>query len=114
MLPIYDRYPLGGATRLRGYDEDQFRVDRYALARAEVRRFLDDRGAFAFLFWDHALAQTRLAVDGGDRVERTNRDGYGFGVQLAAGVGRVGLTYGVAAGRPPFEGRIHLQLVTGF
>jgi outer membrane protein assembly factor BamA len=114
ILPLYDRYPLGGATRLRGYDEDQFRVDRYALARAEWRRFLDDASTFAFLFWDHAMAQTRVEDGAGGRLEMLDRDGYGAGVQLATGVGRVGLTYGVAAGRPPFEGRIHLRLVTAF
>src|SRR5262249_34695492 len=33
VLPLYERYPLGGTASLRGYDEEQFRVDRYALSR---------------------------------------------------------------------------------
>ena len=113
-LPLYDRYPLGGAQRLRGYDEDQFRVDRYALARLEWRRFLDESGTFAFLFWDQAMTQTRIDDGGNGRIERRNHAGYGLGVQLGTGVGRVGLTYGVASGRPAYEGRIHLRLVTAF
>ncbi|HEY6866269.1 MAG TPA: BamA/TamA family outer membrane protein [Candidatus Eisenbacteria bacterium] len=115
VLPLYERYPLGGATTLRGYDEEQFRVDRYALSRLEWRRFLGAGGQRAFLFWDHAWMATRLAdFDGGSHVESLQRDGVGFGLRLQAAGGLLGLDYGLEPGRPPLEGKIHLQLVTTF
>ena len=115
VLPAYERYPLGGATTLRGYDEEQFRADRYALSRIEWRRFLGAAGQRAFLFWDHAWMATRVAdADGASHVESLQRDGVGFGLRLQAAGGLLGLDYGLEPGRPPLEGKIHLQLVTTF
>lgn len=115
VLPIFERYPLGGATTLRGYDEEAFRVDRYALSRLEWRRYLGAGRERAFLFWDHAWMSTRLALDsGGDQVQTLQRDGVGFGLRLVAGGGVLGVDYGLEPGRPPLEGKIHLRLVTLF
>jgi outer membrane protein assembly factor BamA len=115
VLPIFERYPLGGAKSLRGFDEEAFRVDRYALSRLEWRWFLGPRGQRAFLFWDHASMATRLVVpEGGDRLEVLHRDGLGFGLRLEAAGGLVGVDYGLEPGRPPLEGKIHLQLVSTF
>ena len=115
VLPRFERYALGGAQSLRGFDEGQFRVDRYALSRAEWRWFLGASAARAFLFWDHAWSAAReMSPAGGDRLEVSSRDGLGFGLRLEAAGGLVGLDYGLAAGRPPVEGKIHLQLVTTF
>ncbi len=113
MLALYDRYPLGGAASLRGYDEEAFRVDRYALTRLEWRTFLP-AGQYAFVFWDHASAATRLPTAVGDRLQLLQRDGYGAGLSLAASAGRVGVTYGVASGSGPLEGKLHLQILTPF
>jgi outer membrane protein assembly factor BamA len=115
VLPLFERYPLGGAASLRGQDEEAFRVDRYALSRLEWRWFLGPSGQRAFLFWDHAAMGTRLALDqGGDRLEVVSRDGVGFGLRLETAGGLVGVDYGLEPGRPPLEGKIHLQLVSTF
>jgi translocation and assembly module TamA len=115
ILPYFEKYPLGGAATLRGYDEEQFRVDRYALARIEWGRYLGPGGQWAFLFWDHAWMATRIPVAaGGDAMNYESRDGFGFGLRLAAGGGLAGIDYGLAAGRPPLEGKIHVRLVTQF
>ena len=113
VLAFYDRYVLGGATSLRGYDEEAFRVDRFALTRLEWRAFVPG-GQYAFLFWDHASAATRLATPGGDRLQFLNREGYGAGLSLAASAGRVNVTYGVASGNGPLEGKLHLQVLAPF
>ena len=103
----------GGAKSLRGFDEEAFRVDRYVLSSLEWRWFLGPRGQRAFLFWDHASMATRLVVpEGGDRLEVLHRDGLGFGLRLEAAGGLVGVDYGLEPGRPPLEGKIHLQLVS--
>ncbi|OGF12800.1 MAG: hypothetical protein A2W00_00810 [Candidatus Eisenbacteria bacterium RBG_16_71_46] len=115
LLPDFERYPLGGAATLRGYDEEAFRIDRYALTRLEWSRFLGARGQRGFVFWDHAaMATRRPTVDGGDRFDVLQRDGIGFGLRLEAAGGLVGVDYGLEPGRPPLEGKIHLRLVSTF
>ena len=51
---------------------------------------------------------------GGDRLEVVERDGLGFGLRLETAGGLVGVDYGLEPGRPPLEGKIHLQLVSTF
>ncbi len=115
VLPVFERYPVGGAASLRGYDEEAFRADRFGLSRLEWSRFLGGEGARAFLFWDHAWMATRLELpDGGDRAEVLHRDGYGFGLRLPAAGGAIELDYGLEAGRTPLDGKIHLRLVSAF
>ena len=114
ILPVYERYPVGGAATLRGYDEEQFRVDRFALSRLEWRWFMGG-GQRAFLFWDHAWMGTRVALEnGGDVLATIHRDGIGFGLRLESAGGVVGIDYGLEPGRPPLEGKIHLRLVSTF
>ena len=115
VLPLFERYAVGGAASLRGYDEEAFRVDRFTLSRLEWRWFLGPGGQRAFLFWDHAVMGTRLALpQGGDRLTVLQRDGAGFGLRLETAGGLVGVDYGLEPGRPPLEGKIHLQLVSTF
>jgi hemolysin activation/secretion protein len=115
VLPLFERQPLGGAASLRGYDEEQFRADRYALSRLEWRRFVGASGQRVFLFWDHAWMESRLAdPSGATHLVDLQRDGVGFGMRLDAAGGLLGLDYGLEPGRPPLEGKIHLQLVTTF
>ncbi len=115
VLPLFERYPVGGAASLRGHDEEAFRVDRYALSRLEWRWFLGPGGQRAFVFWDHAEMGTRLALpQGGDRLVLERGDGVGFGLRLETAGGLVGVDYGLEPGRPPLEGKIHLQLVSTF
>jgi outer membrane protein assembly factor BamA len=115
VLQLFERYPLGGAASLRGHDEEAFRADRYALSRLEWRWFLGPGGQRVFLFWDHAAMSTRVALpEGGDRLQVLNRDGLGFGLRLEAAGGLVGVDYGLQPGRPPLEGKVHLQLISTF
>lgn len=113
ILGLYERYALGGAASLRGYNEEAFRVDRYALTRLEWRAYVPG-GQYAFLFWDHATAATRVPTPVGDHVQVLNRDGYGVGLSLAASAGRVGVTYGVASGLGPLSGKLHIQVMAPF
>jgi len=115
ILPLFERYPVGGAASLRGQDEQAFRVDRYALSRFEWRRFLGEGAERVFLFWDHALMDTWLPREtGGVRRETLHRDGIGFGLRLDAAGGTVGVDYGLEPGRAPLDGKIHLRLVSVF
>jgi outer membrane protein assembly factor BamA len=115
ILPLFERYVVGGAASLRGQDEQAFRADRFALSRLEWRRFLGDGGERVFLFWDHAVMATREPLPaGGDRMGTLQRDGIGFGLRLDAAGGTVGVDYGLEPGRAPLDGKIHLRLVSAF
>ena len=115
ILPQYERYPIGGASTLRGYDQDQFWVDHFALTRLEWGRVLGGGGQWAYLFWDHAWMGTRVATaSGGDEMQNLSKDGLGFGLRLAAAASWVGLDYGLEPGRSPLEGKLHLRLISQF
>jgi outer membrane protein assembly factor BamA len=115
VLPQYERTPLGGAKTLRGYDEQQFWVDRYALSRLEWGRYLGEGAQRAYLFWDHAWTRTRdQLADGSQPLTIASHDGIGFGLRVETGGGLIGLDYGLEPGRPPLEGKLHLQLVSQF
>jgi len=115
VLPLFERYPLGGAASLRGFDEEELRVDRFALSRLEWRWFLGESGQRVGVFWDHAWTGTRLPrLPAGDRLEIAHRDGLGFGLRLEAAGGLVGVDYGLQPGRGVLEGKIHLQLISTF
>lgn len=115
VLPLFERYAVGGAASLRGQDEQAFRVDRYALSRLEWRWFLGPGNQRVFLFWDHALMGTRVALPaGGDHMDVLQRDGIGFGLRLDAAGGTVGVDYGLEPGRGPLDGKIHLRLISAF
>jgi outer membrane protein assembly factor BamA len=115
VLPQYERTPLGGAKTLRGYDEQQFWVDRYALSRLEWGRYLGEGAQRAYLFWDHAWTSTRdQLADGRQPLTLASHDGIGFGLRVETGGGLIGLDYGLEPGRPPLEGKLHLQLVSQF
>jgi outer membrane protein assembly factor BamA len=115
VLPLYERYPLGGAASLRGFDEESFRVDRYALGRLEWRWFFGEGAPRAFAFWDHAwMAARETVAEGGDRLETRHADALGVGLRIEAAGGIVGIDYGLEAGRTPLDGKIHLRLVSTF
>jgi outer membrane translocation and assembly module TamA len=38
----------------------------------------------------------------------------GFGLRFDSPAGRIGVDYGLEPGRPPAEGKLHLQLVSSF
>lgn len=115
VLPQYEKTPLGGARTLRGYDEQQFWVDKFALSRLEWGRYLGGGGQRAYLFWDHAWTSTREQLaDGSQPLRVRSRDGIGFGLRVETAGGLIGLDYGLEPGRPPLEGKLHLQLVSQF
>ena len=114
VLPVYERFPLGGASSLRGHDEEAFRVDRYGLTRLEWRWYAGSPRQRVYLFWDHAWAATRRAFDGGERWDTFHADGVGFGLRLETAAGLAGIDYGLEPGRSPLDGKIHLRLVSNF
>lgn len=103
-------FRLGGATTLRGYDEDRFRV-RYAARGFGEVRFLLDRLSYAFVFAEAAYLDQPEAP--GVSSLRGVYPGYGLGAQVATGVGLVLVTYAASPEAGLTAGRVHLGLSFG-
>ncbi len=103
-------FRIGGATSLRGYDEEAFLGRGVGRALAEVRWRLDD-GAFAFVFTDVGYV-VRPDLPGRPGSRRT-RPGYGAGLQLVTGLGPVSVTYALNPDLPASRGKLHLGLSVG-
>lgn len=109
----YDRSDLfrfGGATSLRGYDEEQFLGRIVARALAEYR-FLIDRVSFAYAFLDAGY------VDRPDTPDLTPvrefRPGYGIGIQFRTAIGIVNVSAALNPESGPTDARIHAGLSFG-
>jgi outer membrane protein assembly factor BamA len=102
-------YPLGGYSDLRGFKEEQFLTDRDALATAEYR-FLTGRASRLFVFADGAYRHLDAAGVFAEGFEL----GYGAGFRAATAVGTYGVDFGLAAGRPPLEGKLHVSITQEF
>jgi outer membrane protein assembly factor BamA len=120
VLAPFERTPVGGASTLRGHDEEAFRADRVALSRLEYCWFPGGAGERVSIFWDHARMLTRepvldaLGAVRGDRAVMRAASGVGLGLRLRAAGGLVDLDYGLEPGRGFLDGRIHLRLVSTF
>ncbi|MEF8815668.1 MAG: BamA/TamA family outer membrane protein [Salinibacter sp.] len=110
----YDRsdlFRLGGATSLRGYDEDRFLGNVVARGLVEYRLQLD-RASYAHAFFDLGYA-ARPALDAATGTEGWH-PGYGLGVKLQTALGRISATYALNPEvQSPADGRVHLGLSVG-
>lgn len=108
-IPPTELFYLGGATSLRGYDEDWFSGPRRVYANLEYR-FLVGPDSQIFVFTDLGavtLIETPSVFD-------TLRVGYGFGARLESRAGILRINYGLAAGDSLFRGKIHVNLGAAF
>ncbi len=108
-IPPTELFYLGGATTLRGYDEDWFSGPRRVYANLEYR-FLVGPDSQIFLFTDLGavtLIETPSVFD-------TLRVGYGFGARLESRGGILRINYGLAAGDSLLRGKIHVNLGAAF
>ncbi len=106
-----DLFRLGGATSLRGYDEDRFLGNVVARGLFEYRLQLD-RASYAHAFFDLGYA-ARPALDAARGTEGWH-PGYGLGMKLQTALGRISATYALNPGvQSPADGRVHLGLSVG-
>ena len=108
-IPPTELFYLGGATTLRGYDEDWFSGPRRVYANLEYR-FLVGPDSQIFVFTDLG-AVTMIETPS---VFDTLRVGYGFGARLESRGGILRINYGLAAGDSLFRGKIHVNLGAAF
>lgn len=108
-FPPTELFYLGGATTLRGYDEDWFSGPRRVHANLEYR-FLTGRNSQIFTFVD--LGSVTF-IDRPSVFDKL-RVGYGFGARLESKGGVIQLDYGLAAGDSALRGKIHVKLGASF
>jgi outer membrane protein assembly factor BamA len=114
LSPDYDRsdlFRLGGATSLRGYDEDRFLGNVVARGLVEYRLQLD-RASYAHAFFDLGYV-SRPALEATTATQGWH-PGYGLGVRLQTAIGRISATYALNPEvQSPADGRVHLGLSVG-
>ena len=108
-IPPTELFYLGGATTLRGYDEDWFSGPRRVHANLEYR-FLTGWNSQIFTFVD--LGSVTF-IDRPSVFDKL-RVGYGFGARLESKGGIIQLDYGLAAGDSALRGKIHVKLGAAF
>ncbi len=108
-IPPTELFYLGGATTLRGYDEDWFSGPRRVYANIEYR-YLVGSDSQIFIFTD--LGAVTL-VETPSTFNRL-RVGYGLGARLESKGGILRLNYGLAAGDSVLKGKIHVSLGASF
>jgi outer membrane translocation and assembly module TamA len=106
-----DLFRFGGATSLRGYDEDRFLGRVVGRALIEYR-FLMDRESFAYAFVDVGF------VDRPETPDLTSSEsglhpGYGLGIQFRTAVGLVNVSAALNPESGPTDARIHAGLSFG-
>ena len=109
----YDRSDLfrfGGATSLRGYDEERFLGRIVARLLAEYR-FLIDRSSFAYGFVDLGYVDRPVTPD--LTQTRDFHPGYGIGIQFRTALGLVNVSAALNPDSGPTNARIHAGLSFG-
>lgn len=105
-----DLFRFGGATSLRGYDEEQFRGNVVARGLAEYRYQLDPT-SHAFAFFD--LGYVRRPDTPGAPADTRLAPGYGFGLQYRTPLGLVTASYALNPDDGPTRGKVHVGLSIG-
>ena len=109
VIPPTELFYLGGATTLRGYDEDWFSGPRRVHVNFEYR-FLVGPDSQIFVFTDLGAVTFVETPSVFDRL----RIGYGVGARLESKGGILRINYGLAAGDSPLRGKIHVNLGAAF
>ncbi len=115
IVPFYELFPLGGATSLRGYREEQFRGAHVELLQFEQRYLLGTDGSRLVGFVDIGHISTRgtvLASPG--EPDQFFKLGYGVGIRLGTRLGLVGLDYALGEGDGPLDGKLHVAVDSAF
>lgn len=110
---IYDEGELlriGGATSLRGYDEEAFLGNIVGRLLAEYRVLIGPQ-TFAFGFGD--LGYVEMPDLPGRTARREGHVGYGAGIQIRTGIGLASVTYALNPDLPGSRGKVHVGLNIG-
>ena len=103
-----DLFRIGGATSLRGYDEDRFRGNVVGRMLAEYRVQIDPV-SYAYAFTDLGVVHRPTTPE--RRAGTGWHPGFGVGMQVRTAVGIVTFTYALNPDAlRPSDGKIHIGL----
>jgi outer membrane protein assembly factor BamA len=105
-----DLIRFGGASTLRGYNEQRFLGRLVGRAVVEYRYQLD-RDSYAFLFSDFGFVEVPSTPDA--ESQRGFYPGFGVGMQFRTGVGLVTASYAFNDEEGVTDGRVHFGLSFG-
>lgn len=105
-----DLFRLGGASTLRGYDEDRFRGTTVARGLVEVRSWFEER-SYAAAFFDLGYVDRPALRD--IPAESGWHPGFGVGLRFTAPVGLMSVSYALNGSDGPREGRVHVGVRFG-
>lgn len=112
-LPRSELWALGGATTVRGYEEERFLGERIAWSGAELV-LGPARGGQAYAFVDAGWVQSTTEVE--ERRSKRERwlSGFGLGVRSPTALGAIDLSLGFAERVGLDAGKLHLVLARTF
>jgi len=110
---VYDQsdlYRFGGATSLRGYDEDQFLGRMVGRVLIEYR-YAFERSSYAFVFFDAGYVERPDIIN----LTAVNKlyPGYGLGILFSTNIGMVNVSVAFNPENGPTGARIHAGLSFG-
>jgi outer membrane protein assembly factor BamA len=112
-LFINELFRLGGINSIRGFNDNFFFANRYALASVESRFYLDTNSYF-FAFFDQAWLQYRTVA----RRFANEPSGLGFGLSFTTDAGIFNLALGIGRSRSqnfnPSNANIHIGYISRF
>jgi len=107
---------IGGASSLRGYDENRFRGTAVGRAFVEGRWYVD-RASWGFVFLDAGWVAVDADFETGLPAILSETEGwhpgYGFGFVFSSAVGPLSLSYALNPDIAFSEGRVHIGLSFG-
>ena len=105
-----DLFRLGGASSLRGYDEDRFQGEAVARGLTELRRLLQGP-SFTFVFFDLGFVDAPEPRTGDSNASWY--PGFGLGARVETGAGLLNVSYAVNTEEGPRNGRVHIGIAFG-
>ena len=105
-----DLFRVGGASTLRGYDEEAFRGRAVGRLLAEYR-VLFDTDSYGLAFFD--LGYVDRPALGAAPPEARVLPGYGLGVRARTGLGLLSISYALNPDLPVGRGKVHVGVAVG-
>jgi outer membrane protein assembly factor BamA len=114
VVPLSERFYIGGARTLRGYKENQFNGRRVATARTELL-LGRTRAENVYVFGDVGyVLRENLTAQGNVERDEIVRAGYGFGLRTGSPLGNVDLSFGVGEKPSLQQTKVHVLLEQSF
>ena len=110
-----DLYRFGGASTLRGYDEDRFRAATALRMLVELRSWFEER-SFGYVFLDVGyVSRPKLATTSAITAPAVTawHPGFGLGAQFETGLGIMNVSYAMNDDDGLSNGRVHVGLRFG-